>query len=140
VIRNVLLDTGPLVAFLNQADRLHEWAVAQWAEIEPPMLTCEAVLAEACFLLRRLDEGVTAVLGLVEHGVLKVPFRVESEAEAIRKLLRRYANVPMSLADACLVRMVEHDDRSRVFTADTDFRIYRASGRRVVPTLMPTRI
>jgi predicted nucleic acid-binding protein len=139
VIRNVLLDTGPLVALLNRRDRHHQWATEQWAEIAPPLSTCESVLAEACFLLRDLDDGPGRVLEFVARGVLKVPFRVESEAGTIAGLLRRYASVPMSLADACLVWMVERDARARVFTLDDDFRIYRIHGRRMIPLLAPSR-
>lgn len=139
MIRNVLLDTGPLVALLNRRDRHHGWATAQWAEIVPPLFTCEAVLAEACFLLRDLDDGPGRVLEFVARGVVKAPFRVEPDAAVIGSLLRRYASVPMSLADACLVWMAERDARSRVFTLDDDFRIYRIHGRRVIPLLTPLR-
>jgi len=135
----VLLDTGPLVASVNARDGFHEWARTQLAHIEPPMLTCEAVLAESCFLLQRLPGGSKAVLELVRRGIVEVAFRVEDHAEALMKLTAKYADVPMSLADACLVRMSEiHRDRS-VMTLDADFRIYRRLGRQVIPTRTPAR-
>lgn len=139
MIRNVLLDTGPLVALMNRRDRHHEWAATQWAEIVPPLSTCESVLAEACFLLKDLDDGPARVLEFVARGVLKVPFRIESDAGPVANLLRRYASVPMSLADACLVWMVQRDARASVFTLDEDFRIYRIHGRRMIPLLAPSR-
>ena len=133
----VLLDTGPLVAFLNRADRFHEWAKAQWERIRPPMLTCEAVLAEACFLVRKLPGGSQAVIELLNRGVIQIPFKVEEEAVSVGKLLGRYADVPMSLADACLVRMAERHANSHVLTLDWDFRIYRKHRRHMIPITTP---
>lgn len=133
----VLLDTGPLVAFLNRLDRHHEWALAQWAVTKPPFLTCEAVLAEACFLLRRSSGGSQAVMQLLTRGIVTAPFRLEEETSAVAKLLFRYASVPMSLADACLVRMAERYPSGIVMTVDRDFRIYRKQGRQVIPVKMP---
>lgn len=133
-----LLDTGPLVAFLNRRDRYHAWALAQLAELPAPLLTCEAVLSEACFLLRHLPGGGRAVIELVTRGVLKIGFRLEEDAASVGRLLGRYASVPMSLADACLVRLVEKDSGSRLLTLDRDFRVYRAHGRQVIPLTIPS--
>jgi predicted nucleic acid-binding protein len=135
-----LLDTGPLVAFLNRRDRFHAWAVAQLDEIEPPLLTCEPVLSEACFLLRHDPAGPAAVLDLVHDDLLRVSLHVPDEIVALRRLVRRYAELPISLADACLIRLVELNAGSVLLTLDSDFKIYRMHGRQVVPTLMPTRI
>ena len=68
--RRVVMDTGPLVAFLNRNDRHHQWAREQLEHIEPPLISCEPVLSEACFLLRRLDGGPSAVLELVRRGLI----------------------------------------------------------------------
>jgi predicted nucleic acid-binding protein len=127
-----------LVALLNRRDNHHAWARMGFAEAEPPLLTCEAVLSEACFLVRALPKGPQAVVELLQQGVVAIPFRIEEEAKRIAKLLERYASVPMSLADACLVRMAEQHAQSVVMTLDGDFRIYRKHGRQVVPTIMPT--
>jgi uncharacterized protein len=96
------------------------------------------VLTEACFLLRDLSGGPAAVLQLVARGTAKIGYRVEREAERLGKLMSRYAEVPMSLADACLVRMVEQQSDAAVFTLDRDYRIYRVHGRRVIPVIMPS--
>lgn len=135
--RGVLLDTGPLVAFLNRRDRHHAWAEAQWNQIAPPMLTCEAVLSEACFLLSQTPLGSGVVVQLLERGVFSLPFRLEDQAQAVARLLAKYHSVPMSLADACLVRMSELFPSSAVFTVDTDFGLYRRHGRQVIPTIVP---
>ena len=136
--KEVILDTGPLVALLNRRDRHHRWAKDQWAEIAPPLLTCESVLAEACFLVQPFARGQTAVLEMVRRGVLDLSFRLAEETAAVSRLLKKYQNVPMSLADGCLVRMAEQHPESVVFTLDNDFKLYRKYRRQRIPTLSPT--
>ena len=135
--RRVILDTGPLMAFINGRDKYHKWATLQWAQIEPPLLTCEAVLSEACFLLGSLDGGQTSILELLKRRVLHTPFRMIEHINQIAWLLQKYSNVPISLADACLVRMTEVYAESLVLTIDTDFSIYRKNKRHVIPILSP---
>lgn len=135
--RGVLLDTGPLVASINRRDRFHEWTKLQLAEIEPPLLTCEAVLAEACHLLRHLPGQGRVVAELVGRKIIEIPFRIDAHAKSMANLLAKYADVPMSLADACLVRMSEINENSILLTFDHDFKVYRRHGRQVIPTLMP---
>jgi len=136
VKRRFLLDTGPLVALLNRSDRYHAWAAEQWTEADAPLLSCEAVVAEACHLLRSCPGGGAAVVELVRRGAIALPFALAEESAAVARLLDRYADLPMSLADACLVRMAETLGCS-VMTIDADFRVYRIHGRRVIPTRMP---
>lgn len=133
----ILVDTGPLVAAIIRTEKNHRWVRDQMARLAPPLLTCEAVLAEAAFLLQRYGEDQVAVLDLVERGIVQVAFAVEDHAAVLAQLLRRYRNVRMSLADACLVRMAEIHEKATVFTLDSHFRIYRKHGRHVIPTLMP---
>lgn len=134
----VLLDTGPLVAFLNRRDTWHDWSVEQFGQIRPPLLTCEAVLSEAAFLLRQDVRGVEGILALVERGLVTTShWRLDDEAEPLRRLMKRYANVPMSLADACLVRMTETRAGVTVLTLDRDFRVYRRLGRQTIPLITP---
>ncbi len=131
----LLLDTGPLVALLVPKEKHHRWA-QQALRVRTRVLTCEAVLSEACFLLRKFDKASRALRGMLEDGVLElVP--LSAETAALSKLLERYASVPMSFADASLVRMSELFARSVVATLDSDFRVYRRNGRQVIPLLMP---
>lgn len=134
---SVIVDTGPLVAFLNRTDRFHNWTKQHWERIRPPLFTCEPVLAETCFLLRHLPGGNHAVLELVNRGVIQPIFNMEEEVRSLINLIQRYADVPMSLADACLVRMAEQHAQRMVFTLDQDFRIYRKHSRHVIPVLIP---
>ena len=105
--QGVLVDTGPLVAFLNKRDRFHDWTTAQWNQIAAPMLTCEAVVSETCFLLSGIKSGSDRVMQLVQRKILKISFHLEEHIDPVNKLLIKYQSVPMSLADACLVRMSE---------------------------------
>ena len=133
-----IVDTGPIVAFLSRRDRYHDWAVGALASVSPPLLTCEAVLSEAVFLLGGAIGGGERVLELVERGVVGLPFRLDGEVAAIRKLIKAYQDVRIDLADACLVRMTEIHDDAVVLTLDSEFRdVYRRRGRHAIPTIMP---
>jgi uncharacterized protein len=101
------------------------------------LVTCEAVLSEACFLARRTHGGVYAVLGLVDRGVVELGLGLKEHFGAVAALMRRYSNGPMSLADACLVRLSELVPDCVVFTLDGDFRIYRRHGRQKIPLVIP---
>ena len=138
-MNRVVIDAGPLVALLNQSDRHHRWVREVLDTVEPPVFTCEAVISEACFLLSRIRDGQDAVLGLLSKDIVKVDFRLTTEVDALRALMKKFANVPMSLADACLVRMTELELHSRILTLDSDFRVYRRNRRQAIPTVMPGR-
>lgn len=133
----ILVDTGPLVALINQRERLHSWAHEQFTLIAPPAFVCEAVITEAAYLLRDIHGGTDSLMQFLERGHLSIPFNLAEELPAVTRLLKKYASVPISLADACLVRMAEQFASSTVLTLDKDFRIYRKSGRTVIPTIMP---
>lgn len=132
-----IVDTGPLVAFLDRKDHYHEWAREQLGEIEPPLDSCEAVFSEAAFLLQGIPGGAQALLELIAKGLVTVSFSLQTEARPVQQLLMRYANVPMSLADACLVRLTEVHGESVLLTLDSDFQIYRRRGRSPIPLIRP---
>ena len=102
--QNVTLDTSVLVALINRNDPNHVWSVREWAQLKPPVLTCEAVISETCFLLKR-KYLIEAVFEMIEVGA--IAFNLQEEISNIRVLMGRYESVPMSFADACLVRMSE---------------------------------
>ena len=133
----ILLDTGSLVAVLYRRDEFHKWAVKKIGNMPAPLLTCEAVIAEACFLTHRMLGSSNAVYDFVETGAVKIDFNLAEEFETVKNLALRYQNVPMSLADACLVRMSEIYENSTVFTTDSDFLIYRKNGNQIIPTILP---
>ena len=128
-MRAAIVDTGPLVAFLDRAARHHHWVAERVEELDAPLLVCEPVLAEAMHLLARFARGQDALLGLLENGALKIAFRIDEHVSALRKLHQKYRDRPMSLADACIVRMTEIYERHAVLTLDSDFSVYRKHGR-----------
>jgi uncharacterized protein len=132
-----LLDTGPLVSFLAAGLRYHSWTCEQWKLFRPPLLTCEPVLTEAAFLLNREGHQADPLFALLQRGVIRIALDVQEEQADLRAVMHRYRNRPMSLADACLVRLSELHLGGEVFTLDSDFRIYRRHGNKIIPVVMP---
>jgi len=131
-----IADTGLIVAFGNRADRFHTWAVDVAKSLTEPLLTCEAVLAEAAFHLR----SVAYVVSLVEDGMLRVAFEMTRHHQRLAQLAQRYQDRHPDLADLCLIRMSELFPRHTVITVDEeDFRIYRRNNRETIPILCPPR-
>jgi predicted nucleic acid-binding protein len=137
VTRRIVVDAGPLVAFLSDRDRHHAWATAAFALVTPPALTCEAALAEAWHLLRGTGNGQSALLELLATEAVVTEFVLRDELAAVRRLVHRYRDRPMSLADACLVRLAELFDDAAVMTVDRDFAVYRKHSRQAIPLLSP---
>ena len=129
-----IADTGFLVAFANRHDRHHEWAVRVAETVTEPLLTCEAVLAEAAFHL----ESVPVVLAMVRDGLVTLAFDCRDHLPQLAQLADRYASRNPDLADLCLVRMSELFPRHSVVTVDrTDFRVYRRNKRETIPLVCP---
>ncbi|HEX2687596.1 MAG TPA: PIN domain-containing protein [Kofleriaceae bacterium] len=121
----VLLDTGVIVALLDRSERNHVRCVEVIEAVAAPIVTCEAVVAEACYLLRNIHGAADAVLDNVEAGVFEIPFRLVEVSRSIRLLMKKYARIPMDFADACLVHLADKLGTGRILTLDSDFRVYR---------------
>jgi predicted nucleic acid-binding protein len=134
----IIADTGPLIAYLDRSDLHHDWAKEVMGTLTEPLLTCDAVLAEASFLLQRGRMAAGLLLRMIERGVLQSRFESADETQPLRVLLERYEDVPMSFADACVVRLSELHPRASVWTTDSDFTVYRRNRRSPIPLLMPT--
>ena len=132
---SVLVDAGFVIALLSRRDRHHTWAVVQSPGLPPPWKTCDAVLSEAFHLLG--VRGGPALSALLRRGAVVLGLDLADELDRVLSLMQKYADVPMSLADACLVRMTETLSDPVVLTTDADFRIYRRHGRQVVPCMTP---
>lgn len=132
----VLLDTGVIVALLDRSERRHGDCVRALKGLGAALITCEAVVAEACYLLRAVEGAPAAVLANVAKGTFQVPFHLAPEAGEVAALMARYSDVPMDLADACLVRLAEVLGTPRILTLDADFRAYRWQRRRVFDLLV----
>jgi uncharacterized protein len=133
----VFADTGALVALLDRRERFHAWAVEQIRTMRPPLVTCEAVLAELCFLLSDVPRGIVSVRDNFISGAWVVDFSLKTEHERVFALMGVYSDQPMSLADGCLVRMSELRADSRIFTLDRHFQVYRRNRRQVIPLITP---
>jgi len=134
--QQVIIDTVVLVAIINKNDHYHRWAIQQFADIQPPLLTCEAIISEACFLLRDYQQA-NLLLQWLEKGILLLPFCLQDEIQSLNELLIKYSDVPMSLADGCLVRLAENYPQSLILTLDSDFKVYRKNGNQLIALIFP---
>lgn len=137
--KRVIIDTGPLVAFFNKNDTYHEWANTQFALLTPPFITCESVISETCFILQRFSGGTENVIQLIERELIIMPFNLQEEIHTINALMKKYMDIPMSLADGCLVRLAEKISNSVVCTLDSDFHVYRKNKRDKIPLIIPDK-
>ena len=134
---SVVLDTGPLVGVIDRRDPHHGWCVEELKRLQPPFLTCEAVISESLFLLEGIPSGSAQIMGMLSDDLIRLAFDLDDHLEAVGALLTKYRDIPMSLADACLVRMTELHDRAQIFTLDYDFKVYRRHSRHTIPLIFP---
>lgn len=133
----IIADSGVLTAFLDRSDAWHSWTLEKFKTLPKPFVTCESVIAETSHLLQKVHKGQETLLSLLESGLIKIDFPLSDEVSSVKTLMKKYADVPMDLADACLVRMSELIDNSTVFTLDGDFRIYRKNGKEEITLIIP---
>lgn len=125
------------MALLDRSEQHHRDSVNAVSTLEAPLITCEAVIAESCYLLRDFEGAAAAVLENVDRGIFQIPCRLTGNAGGVVKLLRKYADVPMAFADACLVDMASDFQTGRILTLDADFRLYRWGRNRPFELLLP---
>jgi predicted nucleic acid-binding protein len=137
--RRVLVDSGPIVALLDRRDTYHEWAKREIANLHEPLLTCEAVISEVFFLLSRVRGGTSIFVALLRDGLVlaSANFSYREQSAEVLRHLQQYGDMPMSFADACLVRMSEIERNSIIFTTDQDFLTYRRNRRQNIPLISP---
>jgi uncharacterized protein len=133
----VIVDTGPLVALLDEDDKDHAWATEQSLLLPEPVITCDAVLTEAFFLISRNVIPGRHFRRLLRDGKIISKFPSHMHVDRILELMETYSNIPMSFADASLVCMVENTPGSTLFTLDRDFTVYRQQRRRLIPLIVP---
>ena len=131
-----IADTGLLVAFANRNDDHHRWAIEVIERIEPPFLTCEAVLAETAFHL----QNTAVVVDMVREGLVEIAISVTDQRNHLAALAKKYRDRQPDLADLCLIRLSELHPRHSVVTVDeTDFRVYRRNRRDVIALICPPK-
>jgi predicted nucleic acid-binding protein len=124
-MKAVLVDTGFIVARLDRSDNYHEQCLSVVDGMDGPLVTCEAVIVESCYLLRHLSGAKSAIMENVQQGIFQIPFTLAHRAAEVARLMKKYADVPMSLADACLVDLATQTESGQILTLDSDFRFYR---------------
>jgi uncharacterized protein len=132
----VLVDTSFLVALFSRRDPNHAWASGLLKRWPPPWQTCDAVLSETFHMVGLPGMPLLAAF-IRDHGLTSTGVS-DFGADEVIALMEKYADVPMSFADACLVRMTEVSSKPTLLTTDTDFHVYRRHGRQAVPCVMPT--
>lgn len=136
-MKAVLLDTGVIVALLDASESRHRECVEAVRAIAAPIVTCEAVIAESCYLLRNLRGAAERVLENVSNGAFQIPFQLSSEAANLQRIFHRYRDRDIDLADACLVHLANQLRTGEILTLDNDFNIYRWGGNKRFESLIP---
>jgi len=124
-MKPVLLDTGFIVALLDRSESLHKMCARTIREVQAPLVTCEAVITESCYLLRNLSGASEAVIENIAAGIFQIPFQLSRETAAVKQLLRKYKDRKIDLADACLIRLADQFGTADILTLDRDFAVYR---------------
>ena len=131
-----IVDTGPLIGWINSRDQWHAWSVATLEALEPPLLTCEAVIAEASWQLNPSRSAVDRLYGLVEAGALRIADLLPEHMPHIRALAAKYPQ--MDFCDAAVVRLSEILPRATVITTDSaHFAVYRRFRDRPLTLITP---
>jgi predicted nucleic acid-binding protein len=136
-VKPTLIDTSVVVALLDRSENSHPSCVQAVDALESPLVTCEAVIAESCYLLRNLRGAAEAVLENVTRGVFQITFRLSSAAADVRRILRKYADLPADFADACLIQLAGELRSGDILTLDRDFQIYRWGANKPFRFLIP---
>lgn len=136
-MKPVLLDTGVIVALLDRSERFHASCVEAIAELGQPLITCEAVIAESCYLLRTLKGAAEAIIQNVAAGVFQIPLPLRQTADEVGRILHKYRDREIDLADACLIQLAGHFETGNILTLDRDFTIYRWGRNRPFELLVP---
>jgi len=124
-VKPVLLDTGVIIALLDRSENHHSRCSRLLRDIHAPLITCEAVLAESCYLLRNLRGAAEAILDNVVAGIFQIPFYISKDTSNVKRQLRKYRDRKIDLADACLICLAEEFETGEILTLDGDFAIYR---------------
>jgi uncharacterized protein len=136
-VRPVLLDTGVIVALLDRSERYHRVCVEAIAEVQGPLITCEAVMAETCYLLRNLLGAAETVVENVAQGIFQIPFQLSRSAPEVRRILQKYRDRPIDFADACLIHLADQTGTGEILTIDRDFEVYRWGRNRPFRLVVP---
>jgi len=136
-LKPVLLDTSVIVSLHDRRERLHARCVRVVDELEQPLVTCETVISESCFLLRKIPDASQRILANVEQGIFQIPFQLARSLAFVQAIMHKYRDLPAGFADACLVQMADELDTGDILTLDRDFAHYRWRRSRAFHLLIP---
>jgi uncharacterized protein len=136
-LKPVLLDTGVIVALFDRSERRNAECVAAINSTGAPLITCEAVIAESCYLLRDFRGAAERIMENIASGAFQIGLQLSRNAAAIRRILRQYRDRKIDFADACLIHLANELRTGEILTLDSDFEIYRWSGNRRFDPLIP---
>jgi predicted nucleic acid-binding protein len=138
-LKPILVDTGFLIALFNEDDRNHAACAGAHDRLDQPLATCEAVIAETCYMLRRFQGAAEVIMSNIEAGIFEIPFQINRSAAKVQAILDKYRDTPASFADACLVQMADELDTGDILTLDSDFKRYRWRRNRPFHLLIPLK-
>lgn len=124
-MKPVLLDTGVIVALLDRSERSHAVCAKEVQDLEAPMITCEAVITESCYLLRNVSGACETIIDNVTGGIFQIPLQLSRDTVGVKQILRKYNDRKIDLADACLIRLADEFETADILTLDRDFAVYR---------------
>ena len=136
-MKATLLDTGAIVGLLDRSERYHEACVEALGGISGALVTCEAVITESCYLLRNLKGAPGAVLENVATGVFQIPIPLSRAAREIQRILLKYRDREIDLADACLIHLATELKTGDILTLDRDFDVYRWGAKKPFRRMIP---
>lgn len=113
------------MAWLDRDEHHHLECTDAINELTQPLMTCEAVVTESCYLLHNLPGAAEAVLQNVEKGVFQLPLHLPESAQAVRNIMHKYRDIPADFADACLIHLADVFGTGQILTLDRHFLSYR---------------
>jgi len=136
-VKPVLLDTGAIVALLDATDSFHQRCADALAELRAPLITCEPVIAESCYLLRNLEGAAEAILESIASREFLIPIALADMASPVRRIFRKYRDRRIDLADAVLIHLANEFQTGDILTVDNDFHVYRWGRSNAFRLLIP---
>jgi predicted nucleic acid-binding protein len=136
-VKPVLLDTGAIVALLDATDHFHQRCADALAELRAPLITCEPVIAESCYLLRNIEGAAEAILGSIASREFLLPIALADMASPVQRMFRKYRDRRIDLADAALIHLANEFQTADILTVDSDFHVYRWGRNNVFRMLVP---
>lgn len=129
-MKQILIDSGPLIALFDASDKYHHEAVNFIKTNKYPLVTSLASITETLYLLDFNRNAQIDFLEWVHRGAVEIHNIERDDFERIRELTIKYRDLPMDFADSCLVYLAEKLNLNTIATIDRDFTIYRIQGRR----------